>query len=37
MATKISELNATTAVTGDDLLLVVDNPANTSAIESYSK
>lgn len=34
MATKISELNATTTVTGDDLLLVVDNPANTSAIES---
>mgnify|MGYP001182617159 FL=1 len=34
MATKISELTATTTVTGDDLLLVVDNPANTSSIES---
>ena len=34
MATKISELNATTSVTGDDLLVVVDDVANTSAIET---
>ena len=34
MATKISELNATTSVTGDDLLVVVDEVANSSAIET---
>jgi hypothetical protein len=34
MATKISELNALTAVTGDDLLVVVDEVANSSAIET---
>lgn len=34
MATKISELNATTSVAGEDLLITVVNPANTSSIES---
>jgi hypothetical protein len=34
MATKISELTALSAVTGDDLLVVVDEVANSSAIET---
>lgn len=34
MTTKISELTATTTVTGDDLLVVVDNPANSALIET---
>jgi len=34
MATKISELTATTSVSGDDLLVVVDEVANSSAIET---
>lgn len=34
MTTKVSELTAALSVAGEDLLLVVDNPANTSSIET---
>ncbi len=34
MTTKVSELTAATSVAGEDLLMVVDNPANTSSIET---
>ena len=34
MATKISELTAVTAATGDDIIMIVDNVANSSSIET---
>jgi hypothetical protein len=34
MATKVSELTAVSAATGDDIILIVDNVANSSSIES---
>lgn len=34
MTTKVSELTLSTSVAGEDLLLIVDNPANTSTIET---
>lgn len=34
MTTKVSELTTATSVAGEDLLMVVDNPANTSSIET---